>query len=340
MKALVLHGKNGSFKYEEEWPDPKATPGWAIVKVGFAGICGSDLPRFKSEGSYHHPVILGHEFSGTVYEIADGHAFNVGDRVTIVPIIPCGHCDGCVNYGPFHCTHYQYLGSRNDGGMSEYCLVPIENMRKIPDLVSLQLAAMIEPLMVGYHVVKRSGITPGKSAVVFGAGAIGLLIAFWLKELGVEDLTIVDIRSFSINLAKEMGFHSVVQPQEIAELRNRFDFGFEAAGAQSALLSMIDLVKPKATISVVGRDTHDTLLPLKKVETLMRKELTVQGCWGFDDSDIPFILETLSSTRIDLEKMITSLVPIEESEKTVRKMLNHEFQYVKVMIDFKESQLP
>lgn len=333
MKALVLHGKDGNFKYEENWPEPKLVPGWAVIKVGCAGICGSDMPRFGSKGSYHHPMILGHEFSGTVWEIEDGQPFKQGDRVTIVPIIPCGECEGCRKYGPFHCTHYQYLGSRNDGGFAEYCLVPIKNLRHVPDAVSLEMAAMIEPLMVGLHVVKNSGIKAGNSAVVFGAGAIGMLLSFWLKELGV-DVTICDLRPLSINIAKDLGFEKVVTPQELEGKKNLFDYGFEAAGAQVTLLSMIDLVSPKATITVVGRDTHDTVIPLQKMETLMRKELTLKGCWGFDDNDIPFILETLAKTDMDLKKMITQIVSVEDSEETVRKMLSRELMYEKVMIKF------
>ncbi len=334
MKALVLHGKNGNFAYEPNWPEPQLQPGWAKVRVAYVGVCGSDLPRFASFGSYHHPIILGHEFSATVHEVESGHGFAVGDRVTIVPIIPCETCEGCLNYGPFHCEQYQYLGSRNDGGMAEYVLVPIKNMYKIPDTVSLEMAAMIEPLMVGLHVVKNSGIIAGKKSVVFGAGAIGLLVAFWLKELGCEDLTIVDVRPIAIDLAKDMGFTQVVYPEELDGKTHEFDFGFEAAGVQGTFLSMIDLSKPKATISVVGRDTRDTILPLNKVETLMRKELTVKGCWGFDESDIPFILDTLAKTSINLKKMITTVVSIEESEDTVKKMLNNELQYIKVMIKF------
>ena len=338
MKALVLYGPQGDYKYEDNWPKPEKKSGWAVVKVSCAGICGSDFPRFASKGSYHHPMILGHEFSGTVDEIENNPFFKKGDRVTIVPIIPCGECEGCKKYGAFHCKNYQYLGSRNDGGFAEYCLVPIKNLVKLPDSVNFEEAAMIEPLMVGLHVVHRSGLlddtNADKKVLVMGAGTIGLMISFWLKELGVRNLTIVDLRPMSIKLSQEMGFKDVKTPDQLVGIENEFDYAFEAAGSQVALISLIDVLQPKSVLTIVGRDTKDTVIPLDKFERILRKELSIHGCWGFDTDDIPQILSTLSKTSISLKKIITNPIRIEDSETTVRAFIARQIQVNKIMIEF------
>ena len=159
MKALVLHGP-GRFGVEPEWPDPQPRPGWARIRVARAGICGSDLPRFVATGSYHHPMILGHEFAGIVDEPApDSERYRGGEPVAVLPLIPCGDCPGCDRNEPFHCERYQFLGSRNDGGFAQYCLVPEENLFPPPPGFDLRWGAFLEPLAVGLHVVRRSGFT-------------------------------------------------------------------------------------------------------------------------------------------------------------------------------------
>ena len=122
MKAFVLYGPN-DYRLEE-YPTPCAKDDWAVVKVSYAGICGSDMPRFFQTGSYHSPMVLGHEFSGVICEAAPNGKLPVGTPVAIMPIIPCGTCDGCITYNePFQCERYQFIGSRNDGGFAQYCLV-------------------------------------------------------------------------------------------------------------------------------------------------------------------------------------------------------------------------
>ena len=143
MKALVLHGPN-DFKVENDWPAPEAKEGWAVVKVAYAGVCGSDMPRFFKTGSYHHPMIIGHEFSGVVEVPAVGGSVPKGTPVAVMPIIPCGVCSGCKKTGePFHCKQYQFIGSRNDGGFAQYCLVPESNLLRLDSADNLLQGAFI-----------------------------------------------------------------------------------------------------------------------------------------------------------------------------------------------------
>ena len=332
MKALVLHGP-GKYNVETDWPDPVPRPGWAVVQVGFAGICGSDLPRFAVTGSYHHPMILGHEFAGTVVIPAPGSTrFSKGDTVAALPLIPCGHCPGCMSGEPFHCSSYQFLGSRNDGGFAELCLVPESNLFALPPGLDVRLGAMIEPLSVGLHVVRQSGFQGGQSALVYGAGTIGLLVAFWLRELSAARVAVVDVRAESLALARALGFDEAIDAGSQIP-GGPFDAVFEAAGSVRALTSAIDQVRDKGTLTVVGRDTGDTLLPHALFERFMRRELRLLGCWGYNlKGDEARLNETFARSCAPLARLITREVDLDEAPAVIGQMIDRQFHYCKVLV--------
>lgn len=335
MKALVLHGP-GKYSFEADWPIPEAKGAWALVRVAYAGVCGSDLPRFEKTGSYKHPMILGHEFSGTVEKPASGsQRFKGGERVAIMPIMPCGECHGCRKLGPFHCTHYQFLGSRDDGGFAEYVLVPEENLFVLPSDLDIRLGAFLEPLAVGLHVVRQSEFRAGKSALVFGAGGIGLVVAQWLSVFGAERVVVADLREVSRDLAGKCGIRETIDPTSpsFADL-GLFDYVFEAAGSAQALATAIERVVPKGTITVVGRDTKDLNLSLASFEKFMRKEARLHGCWGYDlGGEEKFVYKALADGRFVLEPMITHVYRLEDSVKAIGMMLGKSEYYGKVLLD-------
>ena len=324
MKALVMHGP-GEYRVEHDWPDPDPKPGWAKIRVRYAGVCGSDLPRFGSAGAYHYPIILGHEFMGEVETPAAGSGrFGAGQRVAALPLIPCGRCDGCTSYGPFHCRQYQFLGSRNDGGFAEYCIVPEENLLALPEGVDPRIGAFVEPIAVALHVVRRSAFESGATALVFGAGTIGVLIAVWLRILGAGRIGIADIRQESLDAARQMGFEEAVDvgTDDLSSWPD-FDFCFEAAGAGAALRKAIEKTSNQGAVTVVGRDTADIVIPLKEFETLMRKEVTLHGCWGYDlRGDEQFVTEALQREEFDVEALLSHEVSLDDAPDFLRKMVD------------------
>ncbi len=333
MKALVIHGP-GRYGVERDWPPPQSRPGWSVVRVRFAGVCGSDLVRFARTGSYHHPMVLGHEFSGTVEEPAPGSRFIRGDAVAVLPLIPCGTCAGCLSGQPFHCSRYQFLGSRNDGGFAEYCLVPEENLFPLPPGLELRSGAFIEPIAVGLHVARRSGFTPGGTALIFGAGSIGLLVGLWLRELGASRVVLADLRSDSLAMARRLGFAEAVDPTGpgFADLL-AFDFVFEAAGSGRALLAAIEKTRDLGSLTVVGRDSQDSRIPLASFERLMRKELAVQGCWGYNlRGEEAVVTDALRRGALPVGLMVTQEVSLEESPRLIAGMIEGKFYYCKAMI--------
>ena len=156
MRAYELHGVNDLRR--EDIEKPEIPSGWVLVQVKASGICSSDIPRIFTNGTYHFPTIPGHEFSGVVAAYGEGvPEERVGKRVGIFPLIPCRTCPQCRQKKYEMCEHYDYLGSRRDGGFAEYVAVPDWNLMELPENVSFREAAMLEPLSVALHAVKRSG---------------------------------------------------------------------------------------------------------------------------------------------------------------------------------------
>jgi L-iditol 2-dehydrogenase len=336
MRALVLHAP-GDFHVEPDWPTPEVRPGWARVCVAYAGICGSDLPRFMSTGSYSHPAVLGHEFAGLVDAPAPGsERFRGGEPVAVLPIIPCGECEGCRRYGPFHCTRYNFIGSRCNGGFAEYCLAPEENLLPLPAAAPLLHGAFAEPLAVALHAVRRAGFDGG-SALVFGAGPIGLLVASWLRVLGASRVVVADVRPESLDIARRAGLQAVNARLPELDALSPMDLCVEAAGAGAALLAAIERTRRRGAILVVGRDPADTTIPLRSFERLMRREITLQGCWGYDLSgEQELLLTALGEGRFPLEVLVTHRISLDEAPEMIRAMAERQVYTCKVMIGMVE----
>jgi threonine dehydrogenase-like Zn-dependent dehydrogenase len=283
-------------------------------------------------------MILGHEFAGIVDAPAPGSSrFRPGDPVAVLPIIPCGDCPGCQLGEPFHCIRYQFLGSRNDGGFAEFCLVPEQNLFALPPELELRVGAFIEPIAVALHVVRRCSFHPGGTGLVFGAGAIGLLIALWLRVFGAARVAVADLRRESLELARRLGFADAFDPsgtQAVGQAApEQFDAVFEAAGSGKALLAAVERARDKGSITVVGRDTTDTHFPLAAFERFMRKEISLHGCWGYNmGGQEDFVYEALRREAFPIQPLITHEVELEDAPQIIAGMVRREFYYCKVLL--------
>ena len=211
MKALVVTDKH---KMElQDIPKPEIKPGKVLIKVAYCGICGSDLPRYFEGGVHAFPQVLGHEFSGTVEAIGEGvSTISVGEKVAVAPLVPCGTCENCQKGEPAMCTQYSFIGSREQGAMAEYVVVPEKNCVKVPDTLSLKEAALLEPLTVAIHGIERVRVPAGAEVLVLGAGTIGLLTVLALRAIGVGKITVVDLNDKKLTLAKKIGADEAVNP--------------------------------------------------------------------------------------------------------------------------------
>ena len=339
MKALVLH-KPGDLRYEPDWPEPEPRAGWAVVRVQYAGVCGSDLPRIMVNGTYRQPLICGHEFMGTVDVPAPGSMrFAAGDLVAVLPLIPCGACPACRHGEHFHCRASDFLGSRSDGGFAELCAVPESNLLPLPAGIDARAGAFIEPIAVALHAVRRAGFRKSGRALVLGAGPIGLLTGMWLRSLGAAAVVLADIRDPSLEVAAQCGFECVYH---VAENRFRelgdFDYCFEAAGAAAALLQAIDKVRRQGTITVVGWEHNHTQIPQALFEMFMRKEVSLLGCWGYRIAgEKTRVLDALCSDAFSLPLLITHQVPLGTGGSLIPQVFHGETYACKVLFDLQES---
>jgi (R,R)-butanediol dehydrogenase/meso-butanediol dehydrogenase/diacetyl reductase len=202
MKAAVYYGPN---KLEvADVPEPEPTPGTVKVKVGFNGICGTDLHEYYAGPIFiptephpltgqQMPLTMGHEFSGVITGVGDGVTdYAEGDRVAIMPLYRCGHCPAC-NAGNYNiCAQIGFHGLMSDGGMAEYTVVPTDMLHRLPDNVSLELGALVEPMSVAYHAATLGDPRADGTAMVFGAGPIGIGLWFALRGKGVDDVFVVE----------------------------------------------------------------------------------------------------------------------------------------------------
>ena len=283
MKAYVLHGI-GDLRYED-WPVPELRPGWALVKVLAAGICGSDIPRIFTKGTYHFPTIPGHEFCGQVEAVHDETDSGwTGKRVGVYPLIPCKKCPSCQKGQYETCEHYDYLGSRRDGGFAEYVAVPVWNLIELPDTVSDIQGALLEPAAVALHAVRRAEIRSGDSVCVVGTGAIGLLAGQWAKLSGAGRVVIKGRSEAKRGLAENCGLEYRTNASG-----EQFDRVIEAVGLEAALVESINLTAPDGRLVLMGNPDGPRTLSQDTYWRILRKQLTLPGTWnssfGGENSD-------------------------------------------------------
>lgn len=330
MKAYVLHGVN-DLRYENV-PSPACPQDWAVIKVKAAGICSSDIPRIYKKGAYRFPLIPGHEVSGVVERVGDPeNDCWIGRRVSVFPLIPCRQCGQCAAHRYEMCEHYDYIGSRRDGGFAEEVAVPVWNLLELPDSVSFDAGAALEPLAVALHAVKQIGDLTGSSVTVIGTGVIGMAAACWAKLRGAAQVHIVGRSGAKRPIAERAGgltYHIGTAPKGDAVI--------EAVGTPEAVAAALCAAGPGACVVLTGNPAGDMTLTQNVYWTILRRQLRVSGTWnsfydGKNASDWTETLEALKCGKLDAESLITHRFPQEKLEDGLRLMADHRKAYCKVM---------
>lgn len=317
MKAAVLFAP-GVIKCEEVMI-PRPGNGEVLVRVKAAGVCGSDIPRVMIKGAHRLPVIPGHEFSGEIAEVGDDViGANPGDRVVVIPLIPCGRCEFCQVGEYALCDDYNYLGSRTDGGFAEYVRVPATNILSIPSGVDYETAAATEPAAVALHGLRRVHIGPGDTVAILGVGPIGLLVAQWARIFGANEIYLADTVAEKLALAMELGFdpsHCVDASKEnpVTAIRERtggrgVSLAIEAAGTQATIGGALELTAKGGRVLLLGNPNGDVALPEKLVSGILRKQLTVYGTWNSEFR--PYPLNEWKLALAFMEKGSLKILPL------------------------------
>ena len=316
MKAWVLHGIN-DLRYEDI-NQPVPIPGEALIQVRAAGICGSDIPRIFHTGAHRHPLIPGHEFSDIVVEVGSAaDCFWLGKRVGVFPLIPCSTCSMCQQKHYELCSNYDYLGSRRDGGFAEYVAVPIRNLLELPDTVNFEKAAMLEPLSVAAHAMRRTELKHRDAIAVCGMGPIGMSLLLLLYEAGYTNLYVIGNkesqkrRLSSLNIPM-IHYCDSTKTDVVEWLTDQggIDAFFECTGTQACVRTAILVTDPLGKIILVGNPTSDIVLPKDIYWRALRRQLTIKGSWnssftGEDGDDWHYVLSKLSRDIFAVDNIIS-----------------------------------
>ena len=346
MKAWVLHGI-GDLRCEQV-DEPQLLDHEVLVAVRAAGICGSDIPRVYQSGAHRMPLIPGHEFSGEVVRVGKAVKESwTGKRVGVFPLIPCRECRPCRDEKYEMCRQYSYLGSRRDGGFAEYAAVPEWNLVELPENVSYEEAAMLEPMAVAVHAMRRIEPDPMDHVVVCGLGTIGLLLVMFLMERGIRNLFVIGNKEYQKQSVIGIGLpgsnYCDSRIQDAAEwiLSRTADCGadvfFECVGKNETVAQAIDLTAPAGKICMVGNPHSEMLLAQSVYWKILRHQLTVTGTWnssytGEPEDDWQYVLRALGQRRITPSKLISHRFALEELEQGFHIMRDKTEDYVKIMM--------
>ena len=269
MKALNLHAVN-DLRYEDV-NLPVKSKDEVTIKIKAVGICGSDIPRIFEKGTYHFPTIPGHEFSGVIVNAEDKGMLN--KHVAVFPLVPCGECTFC-QVGEYQlCDHYDYYGSRRDGGYAEYLNVKVGNLVFLPESLSFESAAMCEPASVALHALRRGGLKAMDTLAIWGVGPIGLLLAMWGRLMGARNIILVARDDVKVRFAQKLGFRNAINSQLIDPVEYIYklsdgkgaDLCIEGTGSSIPLSACLNSCKKLGTVVCMGNpSTHKELSKASK----------------------------------------------------------------------------
>ncbi len=327
----------------QERPVPVPGENEVLVKIEYVGICGSDLHYYESGriGDFivEPPFVLGHEAGGVVVETgAKVQNLNVGDRVALEPGKTCGECEFCKEGKYNLCKDVVFFATPPvDGVFQEYVAHEAGLCFKLPENVSTMEGALIEPLAVGMHAARQGGACLGQTAVVTGAGCIGLVSLLSLKAMGVSRVIVVDVMEKRLDKAKELGASLVINGKEedavsrIMEYTGGrgFDLGIETAGSQITAGQLIRGAKKGAVIVFVGYSASGEMtLPIGMA---LDKELTFKTVFRYRNI-YPMAIDAVASGKIDIKNIVTDYFDLDKIQEALEECVNNKADIVKGVI--------
>lgn len=311
-------------------------PGDVRIDVAACGVCGTDITQYVKGPlavpvDEPHPVTgrtlpitLGHELSGVVAEVGEDIATaSVGDRVTVNPLVPCRTCSYCLRGQYRFCEQLANIGLHgNGGGFAESLVAPASSVHGLPTKLPLDLGALVEPLSVSLHAVRRSGIAAGDSIIVFGSGPIGLGVVQMARAAGARRVFVSEPRDRRRRLAAELGATTVFDPSEtdpVASIRDRtgvgVDASVEAAGTEATVNAAIETTRKGGEIVSLAAARDVTIQPN---EQFVMTERSLTGSFGYDctpfadDGEFAGVMTLLADGRVDGETMVTHRIGLSD----------------------------
>jgi L-iditol 2-dehydrogenase len=340
VKALLL----SQYKHLEIADLPNPMPGHdeVLVSVAACGICGSDVHGYDgSSGRRIPPIVMGHEAAGTIAAVGSGvSGFAEGDRVTFDSTIFCGACSNCRRGDVNLCDNRQVLGVscaefRRPGAFAEYVAVPSRVLYRLPESLSFEEAAMLEAVSVALHGVSLAQISEGCTALIVGAGMIGLLTLQALRAAGCTRILVADLDKTRLKLALDLGATAVLSAdgdvvKQVMQLTGGagVDIVTEAVGRNETVKASIESVRKGGTVVLVGNISPEVTLPLQKV---VSRQIRLQGSCA-SSGEYPRAIELLASGTIQVKPFITAVAPLEEGPRWFERLYAGEPNLMKVIL--------
>lgn len=340
MKAAVFHGKQDI--RVEDVREPTVENDEVLIKVERAGICGTDLHEYMGGPIFALPgVTLGHEYSGTVVDIRRGvQGFSVGDRVTGISVTGCVACYCCRHGLTSLCDTPTFVGLRSPGALASFAAVPASALFVVPEGLSLTEAALVEPLGVAFHAVRRGRVAAGESVYIAGAGPIGLGVLQSARAAGASEIIVSEISPRRRLAALELGATRVIDPtvEDVVSITHSLTFGrgadvsFDTAGVQAAFDPAIAATRKRGRFVVVAAWERPASL---QMQDYLLRELELIFTFGYEsEEEIPQLLKLMARGEIKASPMITSEIKLASIVSAGFEELRHNRDsQVKILID-------
>ncbi len=317
---------------------PKSRDGRVVIKVESCGICGSDIHYFES--GEPKGLVMGHEFAGTVLDPGDRKDLQVGDRVTGLPTSPCGKCDACKSGNGHFCretwSHAVGLSLENPGGYAEVTTCRSDLVRKLPDKVSFDEGAMVEPTAVALHASNLADIKVGNKVLVIGGGIIGLMACEFAKLEGASYVAMVETNEKrgkkAVNVGKADEWFDATKRDTIEKLVARsnggFDVVFDCCGNSAAVSEAIMATRPGGRIVLVGVSTAPITIP---TVVAVMGEISMQGAIAYTEQEFDTCIDLIASRRLNVKKYIDEIIPLEDADDAFVRLTSGRDDSVKII---------
>lgn len=341
MKALLLSEYNRLEMVD--LPMPRPGPDEILVRIQACGICGSDVHGYDGgSGRRIPPIVMGHEAAGTVAALGtDVGSVREGDRVTFDSTVYCGACEFCRRGQMNLCDRRQVLGVstpeyRRAGAFAEYLIVPDRIVHPLPANITFAEAAMVEPLAVAVHAVSLANVTENDTALVVGAGMIGLLVLQALRAAKCSRIYVADIDDTRLELARKLGATAVINVKTAdasAEIRRvtgdaGVDIALEAVGSSATIKTAVESVRKGGTVILIGNIAPTAEIPLQAV---VSRQIRLQGS-AASSGEYPQCIEMLSRGAVDVKPLISMVAPLEEGPQWFERLHSREANLMKVIL--------
>lgn len=338
MKCVKIAGVKNLETSEIDMP--KSVDGSVVLKVKACGICGSDIHYYDI--GYPSGLVMGHEFCGEVVDPGSRSDLSVGDTITGLPISPCGSCPACKTGNPQYCVHTWEkavgLSLTNPGGYAEYTSCRPDLVKKLPECMTYNEGAMVEPTAVSLHAINLADVKVGDKVLVIGSGIIGLMACEAAKMEGASYIGVLETNMKRAKKSVDLGpADEIFDAREegiVEKLKEKtnggFDIVIECCGNSAAVSEAIGCVRPNGTIVLVGVSLDKVTIPTTSV---VLGEVVIKGSIGYTEKDFDNTIDLIASKKIDVLKYVDDVVPLEKANESYKRLTSGEDDAVKIIFN-------